>query len=64
MSMITIPAWHLIFILRFYGGTCVKGVGNDGVTTRPGLRAYLNGKNRLDQQTVRNPAVRRDELAA
>lgn len=35
------------------GGTRVQGTGNDGVTTRLGLRTYLNGKSRLDQQTVR-----------
>jgi len=34
-------------------GTRVQGTGNDGVTTRLGLRTSLNGKNRLDQQTVR-----------
>ena len=31
----------------------MQGTGNDGVTTRLGLRTYLNGKSRLDQQTVR-----------
>ncbi|MDN4129684.1 autotransporter outer membrane beta-barrel domain-containing protein [Pantoea ananatis] len=35
------------------GGTRVQGIGNDGVTTRLGLRVYLNGKSRADQQTVR-----------
>ncbi|MDQ1228546.1 autotransporter family porin [Pantoea ananatis] len=35
------------------GGTRVQGSGNDGVTTRLGLRTYLNGKSRADQQTVR-----------
>lgn len=35
------------------GGTRVQGTGNDGVTTRLGLRTYLNGKSRADQQTVR-----------
>lgn len=35
------------------GGTHVQGAGNDGVTTRLGLRTYLNGKSRQDQQTVR-----------
>lgn len=35
------------------GGTRVQGMGNDGVTTRLGLRTYLNGKSRLDRQTVR-----------
>ncbi|NQE77529.1 autotransporter outer membrane beta-barrel domain-containing protein [Pantoea ananatis] len=35
------------------GGTRVQGTGNDGVTTRFGLRTYLNGKSRADQQTVR-----------
>ena len=31
----------------------MQGIGNDGVTTRLGLRVYLNGKSRADQQTVR-----------
>jgi len=35
------------------GGTRVQGKGNDGVTTRLGLRTYLNGKSRADQRTVR-----------
>ncbi|WP_260411963.1 autotransporter outer membrane beta-barrel domain-containing protein [Pantoea ananatis] len=35
------------------GGTRVQGTGSDGVTTRLGLRAYLNGKSRADRQTVR-----------
>jgi len=35
------------------GGTRVQGTGNGGVTTRLGLRTYLNGKSRTDQQTVR-----------
>ncbi|ERM13343.1 AIDA-I translocator [Pantoea ananatis 15320] len=35
------------------GGTRVQGTGNDGVTTRLGLRTYLNGKSWLDRQTVR-----------
>ncbi|WP_241580842.1 autotransporter outer membrane beta-barrel domain-containing protein [Rosenbergiella nectarea] len=35
------------------GGTRVQGTGNDGVTTRLGLRTYLNGKSRADRQTVR-----------
>lgn len=35
------------------GGTRVQGTGNDGVTTRLGLRTYLNGKSRADQQNVR-----------
>lgn len=35
------------------GGTRVQDTGNDGVTTRLGLRTYLNGKSRADQQTVR-----------
>lgn len=35
------------------GGTRVQGTGNDGITTRLGLRTYLNGKSRADQQTVR-----------
>ena len=35
------------------GGTRVQGTGNDGVTTRLGLRTYLNGKSQADRQTVR-----------
>ncbi|WP_244213029.1 autotransporter outer membrane beta-barrel domain-containing protein [[Curtobacterium] plantarum] len=35
------------------GGTRVQGTGNDGVSTRVGLRTYLNGKSQLDMQTVR-----------
>ncbi|WP_272844172.1 autotransporter outer membrane beta-barrel domain-containing protein, partial [Pantoea ananatis] len=35
------------------GGTRVQGTGNGGVTTRLGLRTYLNGKSRTDRQTVR-----------
>ncbi|WWJ86694.1 autotransporter outer membrane beta-barrel domain-containing protein [Erwinia aphidicola] len=35
------------------GGTRVQGAGNDGVNTRLGLRAYLNGKSQADQRTVR-----------
>ncbi|MDQ0627652.1 autotransporter outer membrane beta-barrel domain-containing protein [Pantoea agglomerans] len=35
------------------GGTHVQSAGNDGLTTRLGLRTYLNGKSQLDQQTVR-----------
>lgn len=35
------------------GGTRVQGSGNDGITTRFGLRTYLNGKSRMDQQTAR-----------
>lgn len=34
-------------------GTRVQGTGNDSVITHLGLRTYLNGKSRADQQTVR-----------
>ncbi|NRH23276.1 autotransporter outer membrane beta-barrel domain-containing protein [Pantoea stewartii] len=34
-------------------GTRVQGTGNDDVTTRLGIRTYLNGKSRADRQTVR-----------
>lgn len=32
------------FYPEVLSGTCVKGVGNYGSTTCPGLRAYLNVK--------------------
>ncbi|KTS72229.1 autotransporter outer membrane beta-barrel domain-containing protein [Pantoea stewartii] len=35
------------------GGTMVQDTGNDGLTTRLGIRTYLNGKSHLDQDTVR-----------